>query len=72
MMIDYHELEKQILVSCRETEGRHAALVLIGCFRQYREATKTLLARRYRDGACDGAAVSTFAGTLEWIDEGEQ
>lgn len=63
------------------TGDRLAVLALVGAFRRVREASKEMLADRYRDGECDAVALSTFemlveqalkeAAPADDIDEGE-
>lgn len=58
--------ERQALVLDRES-----VLDLVNAVRRYRQAAKTLLSSRYRDGECDAVALCNFDSTVREIEQEE-
>jgi glucose-6-phosphate 1-dehydrogenase len=57
---DLQKTEREALLM-----DRHAIINVVSALRKYRAAAQKLLQGRYRDGACDGVAVSQFAEEIE-------
>jgi len=63
------EVERMAMLSAPGTDnGRAAQYAIMGILNRYRAAVRKLLARRWADGALDGACVSEFSSDVDDIE----